>query len=330
MTILLMKRSQGLTSLATLHHVAAALALLAMIGRATNPAASANNANFIVVMQLTAFAFLTVIIRRAWASIDYGNPAKTQGLLWVPFFNFYWVFPAFVTLATQTNAKADAEGAPEAKITRGFGLVIAILFCVTSITDLSPAIAWLHLVIYAIYVGFEITYIWQIKKSADVFDAKSAPPLAEPNKMPTVGVAGIILGSAVAVLILASINVNFLMTPEIIDQRLKAKGYSTRVIKRDGLGGYIDRAILRDAGVIELKEIQVFKGAEDYRMFRDPDRRAGFVLMATGNFNDESEKIIQSRLNTRTLRNGNMIFFKACLREPEREDVDVNNWLSSF
>ena len=189
-----MPRTHGLTALAILHHVTAALALLAMAGKAANP--SADNGDSIMVMQICAFAFFSVIVRRAWANIEGGSagqsPGKAQGFLFIPFFNFYWVFPALVSLATQTNAKAASGNVPAAGLTRGFGLVIAILFCVTSLTGLHASLAWLHLLVYATYLGFTVTYIWQIRRSAAAFDATSPPALPEPTKLPTVGIAGII------------------------------------------------------------------------------------------------------------------------------------------
>lgn len=316
-----MKRTQGLVPLAILHHVTAAAALLAMIGHCLSPS---DKTNLQSVLQVCAFAFLTVIVRRGWASIDGGSenlrPGKAQGFLWIPFFNFYWVFRAFVSLATQTNAKADTENIPEAKLTRGFGLVIAILFCVTSLTELSPSLAWLNLIIYATYVGFEVTYIWQIKAAAEAFDARSAPALSEPNKLPTVGISGIVFGSGLVALMILSFNLNFLMTPEIIDQRLKAKGYTTRLSDRDGFGGFIDRALLKEAGIIEVKEIRVYRG----------DNRVAGVFIATGNLQANSEQLIAGRLGTRTVRNGDKIFFRAYIREPAQENLDINDWLNSF
>ena len=110
-----MKRTHGLISLAVLHHVTVGLALLAMLAGLLN---SNPNIKLVGVLQLSAFGFFSVIVRRAWASIDGGaqglSPGKAQGFLWIPFFNFYWVFPAFVSLATETNAKAVAEGIDEA------------------------------------------------------------------------------------------------------------------------------------------------------------------------------------------------------------------------
>ncbi len=316
-----MKRTQGLITLAILHHVTAACALLVMLGHCLSPG---EKSSLLTILQLCAFAFFTVIVRRGWASIDGGSigmsPGKAQGFLWIPFFNFYWVFPALVSLATQTNAKADAEQNPAGRITRGFGLVIAILFCVTSLTELSPSLAWLNLIIYATYVGFEVTYIWQIKAAAEAFDAKSAPALSEPNKLPTVGISGIVFGSGLVALMILSFNLNFLVTPEIIDQRLKAKGYTTRVSDRTGLSGFIDRAVLKEAGIIEINEVRVYRG----------DERIAGVFFATGNLSANSEQLVAGRLATRTLRNGDKIFFKAYIREPEQENLDINAWLNSF
>jgi hypothetical protein len=320
-----MKRTHGLVSLAILHHVTVGIALLAMLGGLFN---SDPSSNFIGVLQLCAFGFFSVIVRRAWASIDGGSeglsPGKAQGFLWIPFFNFYWVFPALVSLATQTNAKADAGGNPDGRITRGFGLVIAILFSVTTLTELlvsrQPILAWVHFLTYATYVGFTVTYIWQIRRSAEAFDTHWAPALREPTKMPTVGVAGIIYGSGLVALLILNLNLNFWVTPEVIDQRLKSKGYTTRVTDRTGLSGFIDRAVLKEAGIIEINEIRVYRG----------DERVAGVFVATGNLSANSEQIVAGRLSTRTLRNGDKIFFKAYIREPEQENLDINAWLNSF
>ena len=320
-----MKRTHGLVPLAILHHATIGISLLAMLANLFNPDPSSKLAS---VLQLCAFGFFSVIVRRAWASIDGGavgmSPGKAQGLLWIPFFNFHWVFPALVSLATQTNAKADAENIHAGRITRGFGLVIAILFSVTTLTDMlsgrHPLLGWVNLLTYATYVGFTVTYIWQIQRSAEAFDAHSAPALREPAKMPTVGIAGIIYGSGLVALLILNLNLNFLVTPEGIEQRLKSKGYSTRVSDRTGLSGFIDRTALKEAGIIEIKEIRVYRG----------DERVAGVFIATGNLSSNSEQIVAARLSTRTLRNGDKIFFKAYIREPEQENLDINAWLNAF
>lgn len=320
-----MKRTHGLVSLAVLHHVTVGLALLTMLAGLldSNP-----NTKLIGALQLCAFGFFSVIVRRGWAGIDGGanrlSPAKAQGFLWIPLYNFYWVFPALVSLATQTNAKADAEQIPAGRITRGFGLVIAILFSVTTLADMLSGqhafFAWLDFIAYATYIGFTVTYIWQIRRSAAAFDAGSAPALREPTKMPTVGVTSIIYGSGLIALLILNLNLNFWVTPESIDQRLKSKGYTTRVSDRVGFSGFIDKAVLKEAGIIEINEIRVYRG----------DERVAGVFFATGNLSANSEQLVAGRLGTRTLRNGDKIFFKAYIRNPEQENMDINAWLNAF
>jgi len=320
-----MKRTHGLISLAVLHHVTVGLALLAMLAGLLN---SNPNTKLIGVLQLCAFGFFSVIVRRAWASVDGGaqglSPGKAQGFLWIPFFNFYWVFPALVSLATQTNAKADAEQNPAGRITRGFGLVIAILFSVTTLTDLLSQqhsfFAWLDFITYATYIGFTVTYIWQIRRSAAAFEAGSAPALREPTKMPTVGIAGIIYGSGLVALLILNLNLNFWVTPEVIEQRFRAKGLSVEIDRNATVPGFRSDKAMADAGVREIGYIKVYRG----------DKRIAGVYYATGALTSASEEIIAGQLGTRTLRSGDKIFFKAYNRDTGQENLDINAWLNSF
>ena len=319
-----MKRTHGLVPLAILHHVTAAFALLAMLGHCLSPS---DKTNFLGVLQVCAFAFLTVIVRRGWASIDGGsigmNPGKAQGFLWIPFFNFYWVFPAFVSLATQTNAKADAENIPEAKITRGFGLVIAILFCVTALTYLlsghHPLLAWVNFVIYATYVGFTVTYIWQIKASAEAFDAKAAPALREPTKLPTVGIAGIIYGPMVATALAIAFLANSPINPDTIKDELGRKGYTVAIENQSFamLGLSIkDQKVL---GISRLQKITVLDNA---------GRRIGTVqVMQCNKPASEIKKAFEGISDTESYFSGEHIFTEA-----QKNDISMpfSDWLKSF
>ena len=319
-----MKRTHGLVPLAILHHVTAAFALLAMLGHCLSPS---DKTNFLGVLQVCAFAFLTVIVRRGWASIDGGSigmsPGKAQGFLWIPFFNFYWVFPAFVSLATQTNAKADAENIPEAKITRGFGLVIAILFCVTALTYLlsghHPLLAWVNFVIYATYVGFTVTYIWQIKASAEAFDAKAAPALREPTKLPTVGIAGIIYGPMVATALAIAFLANSPINPDTIKDELGRKGYTVAIENQSFamLGLSIkDQKVL---GVSRLQKITVLDNA---------GRRIGTVqVMQCNKPASEIKKAFEETSDTESYFSGEHNF-----TEPLKNGISMpfSDWLKSF
>jgi hypothetical protein len=319
-----MKRTHGLVSLAVLHHVTIAFALLLMLGNFFNPG---SDATLLRVLQLCAFGLFSVIVRRAWASIDGGpedmGPGKAQGLLWVPFFNFYWVFPALVSLATQTNAKADTENIHTGRITRGFGLVIAILFSVTTLTDLlsrqHPLLGWVNLLTYATYVGFTVTYVWQIRRSAAAFDAQSTPALREPTKMATAGIAGIIYGSACAALLLFTLLDNLSMSPEVIEQRLKGKGYSVIIGDARLEPGDFEKM----KGVISLDELRVIEVSK-------AGQPVGHVFYATIRSNDAA-KLVAERFKTNTLKAGNKVLFQASLYgRPAKENMPVEEWLASF
>jgi hypothetical protein len=320
-----MRRTHGLITLAILHHVTIGLALLAMLANLFSPT---EGIYLGTVASICAFGFFSVIVRRAWASIDGGpagmSPGKAQGFLWIPFFNFYWVFPALVSLATQTNAKSDSEQNPAGRITRGFGLVIAILFSVTTLTELlvsrQPILAWVHFLTYATYVGFTVTYIWQIRRSAEAFDTHSAPALREPTKMPTVGIAGIIYGSGLVALLMLNLNLNLFVTPEYIEQRFRSKGLSVEIDRDATVPGFRSDKAMAEAGVREVGYIKVYRG----------DKRIAGVYYATGALTSASEEIIAGQLGTRTLRSGDKIFFKAYNRDTGQENLDINAWLNSF
>jgi hypothetical protein len=315
-----MKRTHGLITLAILHHVTIGLALLLLLGHSLNPG---DDATLLRVLQLCAFGFFSVIVRRAWASIDGGSegmsPGKAQGFLWIPFFNFYWVFPALVSLATQTNAKADAGQNPAGRITRGFGLVIAILFSVTTLTALIPALAWPHVIIYATYVGFTVTYIWQIRRSAAAFDAQSAPAVRESTMMPTVGVAGIIYGCAAAALLCLALVGNLAMSPEVIEQRLKAKGYNVQISDPGILREYY--VSMKDfASLDDLRIISVCRGS----------KTVGYAFYTTIKSRGAAELMAQ-HFKTQALRAGNNVIFSASLEGPPRMDnMPIEAWLASF
>jgi hypothetical protein len=319
-----MKRTHGLVPLAILHHVTAAFALLAMLGHCLSPS---DQTNFQGVLQVCAFAFLTVIVRRGWASIDGGSigmsPGKAQGFLWIPCFNFYWVFPAFVSLATQTNAKADAENIPEGKITRGFGLVIAILFSVTTLTTVAasqhPLLAWVNFVIYATYVGFTVTYIWQIKASAEAFDAKAAPALREPTKLPTVGIAGIIYGPMVATALAIAFLANSPINPDTIKDELGRKGYTVEIENQSFAMLGISKKDQDVLGISRLQKITVRDNA---------GRRIGTVqVMQCNKPASEVKKAFEGTSDTESYFSGEHIF-----TEPQKNGVTMpfSDWLKSF
>ena len=319
-----MKRTHGLISLAVLHHVTVGLALLAMLAGLLN---SNPNIKLVGVLQLSAFGFFSVIVRRAWASIDGGaeslSPAKAQGFLWIPFFNFYWVFPALVSLATQTNAKADAEQNPAGRITRGFGLVIAILFSVTTLTDLlsgrHPLLGWIHFLTYATYAGFTVTYIWQIRRSAEAFDERSAPAVREPAKMPTVGVAGIIYGPMVATALAIAFLANSPINPDTIKTELGRKGYTVTIENQSFAMLGLSKKNQEVLGVSHLQKLTVLDNA---------GRRVGTVqVMQCNKPAAEIKEAFEATSDTESYFSGDHIFTDS---QKNGLSMPFSDWLKSF
>ena len=103
---------------------------------------------------------------------------------------------------------------------------------------------------------------------------------------------------------------------------MQSKGYSTRISERDGIQGWFGkgRDVLKSAGVTYIQELRVYRG----------DERIAGVYLATGNLTSDAEQIIAAKLSTRVHRSGNTIYFKAYIREPEQDNVDIHAWLAAF
>ena len=319
-----MKRTHGLVSLAILHHVTVAAALLSLLWCCFSGQKAGTT---ILVLELGAFAFLSVIVRRGWANIDGGaenlSPGKAQGFLWIPFFNFYWVFPAFVSLATQTNAKAAAENIPQGRIARGFGLVIAILFSVTTLTDLlsarHPLLGWVNFLAYATYVGFAVTYVWQLRRSAEAFDERSAPAVREPAKMPTVGVAGIIYGPMVATALAIAFLANSPINPDTIKTELGRKGYTVTIENQSFAMLGLSKKNQEVLGVSHLQKLTVLDNA---------GRRVGTVqVMQCNKPAAEIKEAFEATSDTESYFSGDHIFTDS---QKNGLSMPFSDWLKSF
>lgn len=88
-------------------------------------------------LSLTTGILLLVLLARCWSTIQDGvtgiSTGKAIGFLFIPFFNFYWVFQAFHGLARETNRFVDrhfqAQTYPtQRKTTPVFSLIYCILF----------------------------------------------------------------------------------------------------------------------------------------------------------------------------------------------------------
>lgn len=81
------------------------------------------------------------------------SPAKAVGFLFIPLFNFYWIFQAWVGLATDTNRTLEARGIAAVPVSRG----LAITVCVISVLSIVPVVGVLgslvNLVAFPIFLA---------------------------------------------------------------------------------------------------------------------------------------------------------------------------------
>ncbi len=96
-----------------------------------------------VLTLLAAQVQFLVLLYRVWRHViaeserlglplSIETPGKAIGLLFVPFFNLYWIFVALGSLPRQYNAVAAAENRP-GRLSRGLGISISILALVGAI-----------------------------------------------------------------------------------------------------------------------------------------------------------------------------------------------------
>jgi len=85
----------------------------------------------------------TLLLYRAWEAIQDGNasttPEKAIGFLFIPFFNFYWIFRAWYGLAQDYNRYIERHGVSARKLEESLFLA----FCILSICSMIPLINYL-------------------------------------------------------------------------------------------------------------------------------------------------------------------------------------------
>jgi len=95
-----------------------------------------------------------VLLYRYWSVIQDGrvrtSPGKAVGFCFIPFFNIYWVYVAWVGLAKDINAYCRARSIYAPRVDEGLALTFYILLLVSAIPYLGLLIALVNLVILII------------------------------------------------------------------------------------------------------------------------------------------------------------------------------------
>jgi MFS family permease len=133
---------------------------------------------FLLAVPISVYLFVVqcVFVYKAWASIQDGHvrtgPCKVLGFLFIPFFNFYWIFQAVWGFAVDFNkyvVRNNVSAAP--KLPEGLFLTYSILYVVAIIPFVGFAIGIANFVIGAILIS-------------KVCDAVNALPPPSPKSNP--------------------------------------------------------------------------------------------------------------------------------------------------
>ncbi len=126
----------------------------------------------IVPISIYVFVVVSVFIYKAWASIQDGHvragPCKALGFLFIPLFNFYWIFQAIWGFAVDCNkymARNNVNSAP--RLPEGLFLAYCILYVVSLIPFVGIVTGIANFVIAAILIS----------KTCDAINALPSPAL---------------------------------------------------------------------------------------------------------------------------------------------------------
>ncbi len=132
---------------------------------------------FIVLGVLTAIyasVAMCVMVYRMWKAIQDGQarttPGKAVGFLFIPFYNFYWVFQAYWGFSKDYNAFIDRHSIATNRLPEGLFLAYAIL----SVAGVIPYVG--------MFVGIAglIIFIILVVKICDAVNALQEATPAEP------------------------------------------------------------------------------------------------------------------------------------------------------
>ena len=143
---------------------------------------------------LTALAWLAIIygaivglvlLYKMWAAIQPASttPGKAVGFLFIPFFNFYWIFRAYWYWAKDYNALRTSRNLQAPPAPEGLALTLCILTLCSIIPCLGVLCGLVNIVLMALFFSKGIDGINAIASAPVVAAAAPAepPPSAGPQ-----------------------------------------------------------------------------------------------------------------------------------------------------
>jgi ABC-type Mn2+/Zn2+ transport system permease subunit len=142
--------SSGLVVFAILHHVSLALGAIFLAASFIDGPRDLWRV-FAFLFAIPAAVFGTLILYRGWSAVQDGSaqtsPGKAVGFCFIPFFNLYWNFVAYVGLMKEFNRLAEARGRQDQKVNEGIAMTICVLSATLCLSSLAAP--------------FGVVFIWQ-------------------------------------------------------------------------------------------------------------------------------------------------------------------------
>ena len=130
---------------------------------------------------LVAAVFGAIFSFMSWKQIQDGHqrttPGLAVGLMFIPLFNFYWMFVAFLGLAKDTNDYNVRWGINAPPVNEGFALTACILFACTFPAMFIPLVG---LFVPVVSTVFTLIVMFQIKNAATVIAQARLEGLGHP------------------------------------------------------------------------------------------------------------------------------------------------------
>ncbi|MEW6096676.1 MAG: hypothetical protein AB1567_09145 [bacterium] len=111
---------------------------------------------------------------KAWASIQDGfartTPGKAVGFLFIPFYNFYWIFQVIWGFAKDYNSYIDRHGVSASKLPEGLFLSSCILSVLGIVLGILGRFPWFALGII-VHIIVDIIEIIILIKTCDAVNS---------------------------------------------------------------------------------------------------------------------------------------------------------------
>lgn len=110
-----------------------------------------------ILVIIYALVMECVLLHRLWKAIPSAQarttPGQAVGFLFIPFYNFYWVFQAIWGWAVDFNRYASGRGLTQTRAPEGLGLTLSILTVWTAVPLLGQVAVLANLVILPLFFG---------------------------------------------------------------------------------------------------------------------------------------------------------------------------------